>query len=114
MVSAFQKLKNLINNQKTKTIDLNNKLENNWSANGQVNAVIVGEMKALNISVRRGTDKKIMILPEELRPKTTHLISATNLVQSGYVSVNINGEVVVSDSLFVSGSSSVVFTSIYL
>lgn len=100
--------------QTSKIIELRNSLENNWQANGQVNGFVIGEIKILSFSVRRGTATQVITLPEELRPTLAHLTNATNFESSGYVLISTDGTVTVSDNLFVSGSSSLGFNAIYV
>jgi hypothetical protein len=87
---------------------------NSWSGNGE-NLIEVDELgvKHITISVKNGTDRGVMQLPTELRPATTVLLSATNQIASGYISIDTAGKIGVSANIFTSGSSNLISSGTY-
>lgn len=81
MVSAFQKLKNLINNQKAVSATfpelLNNWVPYNSAGDNTINKV--DGIVFLKLSLKSGTSKDIFQLPEGFRPTLFSYYPITNL-----------------------------------
>ena len=94
--------------------NLNNYFINSWSSNG-LSIIEVDEIgvKHITVSCRNGTNVNFMQLPEEFRPTSTVLLNASNFTAVGYVTINTSGVVSVSNNIFTSGSSNLVFSGVY-
>ena len=88
-------------------------LENGWVTNGVTQAFLNGDTKTLTVSIRYGTARAIGVLPKELRPSTSVLAVATKGDDIGYVAIATDGTMTVSNNIFVSGTSNVIFTVTY-
>lgn len=88
---------------------------NSWSTNGQT-MIEVDEIgvKHITVSCRNGTDRRVMQLPAEFRPRNTVLLPASNQTACGYISIDTSGNVGVSSNIFTSGSSNLIFSGSYI
>ena len=95
-------------------IDLVSKLENSWGDNGQVKGIIEGKKKTLIFSIRNGTNAKIMTLPQELKPSLETLLPASSSTATGYVSIQKDGTLSVSNNIFTSGAGNIFIQGSYI
>lgn len=89
----LQKIKTLNNKTKVEKLTVSNLLQNNWSENGQNNIFKINNIVYINLTLRQGTDTKVLTLPEGFRPTSTLMqLLVGNKEDIGHVFILTSGE----------------------
>lgn len=89
----LEKIKTLNNKTKVEKLTVSNLLQNNWSENGQNNIFKINNIVYINLTLRQGTDAKVLTLPEGFRPTSTLMqLLVGNKEDIGHVFILTSGE----------------------
>ena len=89
----LEKIKTLNNKTKVEKLTVSNLLQNNWSENGQNNIFKINNIVYINLTLRQGTDTKVLTLPEGFRPTSTLMqLLVGNKEDIGHVFILTSGE----------------------